>query len=132
MDSSIDAPTANAHDLMVVRAELDQQRRTRTAQLNQLTADAAEAIAIADQVRLQVIRVLEVAADAALAEIDAALLRLESGSYGLCERCRASILVERLEVLPTARLCTRCQHLAGPNPRSGPGHSLSWPVAGPR
>jgi RNA polymerase-binding protein DksA len=40
-----------------------------------------------------------------LAEIDAALQRIEDGSFGLCERCGNPIDVERLEALPWATLC---------------------------
>ena len=41
-------------------------------------------------------------------EIDAALLRLDHGRYGTCERCGRSIAAERLEVRPTARTCVSC------------------------
>ena len=44
-----------------------------------------------------------------VAEIDAALGRLDDGSYGKCERCAASIPVERLEIVPYARYCVACQ-----------------------
>jgi DnaK suppressor protein len=95
-----------------IRADLDQQRRFRTEQLEELAVDAAEEIATADQNRLQVTRVLTLAAEAALSEIDAALQRLEEGSYGICERCVEPIRWERLEVLPMSRLCIPCQYLA--------------------
>jgi len=74
--------------------------------------DAAEAMATADQNRLQVTRVLTLAAEAALSEIDAALQRLEEGSYGICEACAEPIPWQRLEVLPMSGLCTPCQYLA--------------------
>jgi DnaK suppressor protein len=73
--------------LPAIRAELDQQRRFRTEQLQELAVDAAQAAAGADEPRLQVTRTLTLAAEAALSEIDAALQRLEEGSYGICERC---------------------------------------------
>ena len=40
-----------------------------------------------------------------VAQIDAALERLEQGTYGKCESCGRSIGDARLEALPTARLC---------------------------
>ena len=40
-----------------------------------------------------------------LAEIDAALQRIESGTYGVCERCGQPIDVDRLVALPWATLC---------------------------
>ena len=43
-----------------------------------------------------------------LDEVDAALIRLESGRYGTCESCGDAIAEGRLEARPTARLCIRC------------------------
>jgi RNA polymerase-binding protein DksA len=40
-----------------------------------------------------------------LAEIEAALARIDEGTYGLCERCGRPIGLERLEALPWATLC---------------------------
>ena len=98
--------------LRAICAELDQERRFRTEQLAELAVDAAEAMATADQNRLQITRVLTLAAEAALLEIDGALQQLEEGSYGICERCAEPIPWQRLEVLPMSRLCTPCQYLA--------------------
>jgi RNA polymerase-binding protein DksA len=42
-------------------------------------------------------------------EIQAALSRLEAGTYGTCEACRETISPERLEALPMARRCIDCQ-----------------------
>jgi DnaK suppressor protein len=43
-----------------------------------------------------------------LAEIDAALQRIEDGTYGICSNCGKSISPERLEALPWATLCIDC------------------------
>lgn len=43
-----------------------------------------------------------------LAEVDAAIARLDAGTYGVCERCGSPIGAERLEALPAARTCIRC------------------------
>lgn len=43
-----------------------------------------------------------------LAEVDAAITRLEAGTYGVCERCEGPIGAERLDARPTARLCIVC------------------------
>lgn len=40
-----------------------------------------------------------------LAAIDAALQRMDEGTYGLCEDCEDEIGAKRLEIYPTARLC---------------------------
>jgi RNA polymerase-binding transcription factor DksA len=118
---TIGSVAAFDRQLPAIRAELVQQRRFRSEQLEQLEVDAAEALATADQNRLQVTRVLTLAAEAALSEIHAAFRRLEEGSYGTCERCAEPIPWERLEVLPMARLCTPCQYLdeSGRSPVTG-------------
>ena len=43
-----------------------------------------------------------------VAQIEAALLRLDDGSYGVCERCGDRIAAGRLEALPTATTCVSC------------------------
>lgn len=40
--------------------------------------------------------------------IHAALVRLETGTYGVCVRCGEDISDERLEVLPHTPLCRYC------------------------
>jgi RNA polymerase-binding transcription factor DksA len=47
-------------------------------------------------------------AEAQLAETDAALSRLEAGTYGVCTRCGRAIPATRLEARPTARTCVTC------------------------
>lgn len=44
----------------------------------------------------------------AMGEIDAALERLDDGSFGRCEECQLPIPKERLEALPFARYCVKC------------------------
>ncbi|HEY0377361.1 MAG TPA: TraR/DksA family transcriptional regulator [Pyrinomonadaceae bacterium] len=44
-----------------------------------------------------------------VAEIDGALLRIDEGTYGQCERCGNPIDERRLEALPTARYDAACQ-----------------------
>jgi RNA polymerase-binding protein DksA len=48
---------------------------------------------------------LEENAEHLLDEIDAALVRIQDGSYGLCTACGRPISKERLEALPYATLC---------------------------
>ena len=42
-------------------------------------------------------------------QIEDALARIDSRSYGLCEDCGGTIPQVRLEALPTARFCIACQ-----------------------
>lgn len=47
-----------------------------------------------------------------LKKIDQALLRLEEGTYGVCQECEAPIASARLRALPFAALCRDCQEAA--------------------
>lgn len=46
-----------------------------------------------------------------LRRIERAIEKVESGSYGTCDRCGGSISSERLQALPSACLCLSCQDL---------------------
>ena len=48
--------------------------------------------------------------DHLLSAIDAALGRIEDGTFGRCVRCGRDISRERLSALPHAALCARCAH----------------------
>ncbi|MGH3367962.1 MAG: TraR/DksA family transcriptional regulator [Nocardioidaceae bacterium] len=105
------APSAGrGDDLKALRTELEQQRSFRVRQLEELAAttrrDSAEAI---EEATRQVALALTEAATAVLAEIDAALERIERGRYGRCGRCGTDIPLQRLQALPMASLCMPCQ-----------------------
>ncbi len=44
----------------------------------------------------------------ALDQVEAAIARLEEGSYGRCEECGGKIPGPRLEAIPYATLCIQC------------------------
>ena len=44
-------------------------------------------------------------------QIDEALQRIESGDYGECVHCNEAVQDKRLEAIPWARHCLRCQDL---------------------
>ena len=68
----------------------------------QATAGRSEILSLVDELRSM------------YAEVSEALARIEGGTYGKCERCGEEIPIERLEALPTARLCVTCkQTVAG-------------------
>ncbi|HSM30905.1 MAG TPA: TraR/DksA family transcriptional regulator [Woeseiaceae bacterium] len=75
--------------------QLDQ---TKVGRLSRMDALQAQAMAQASGER----RALQ------LREIDAALRRIDEGSYGDCERCERPINPRRLDADPTARLCIDC------------------------
>ena len=55
-----------------------------------------------------------------LAEIDAALARMEGGNYGACEECGKRIPLLRLRAIPTALLCLACQQRREHRPQRFP------------
>ena len=67
----------------------------------QATSELSELIAHVEQLH------------AAHSEVVAALTRLDEGGYGICESCGNRIAPERLEALPTARLCLACKQKRG-------------------
>jgi RNA polymerase-binding protein DksA len=52
---------------------------------------------------------LEENAEHVLTDIDAALKRIDDGTYGVCTNCAKQIPEERLEARPWATLCIDCQ-----------------------
>jgi RNA polymerase-binding protein DksA len=54
---------------------------------------------------------LEENSEHVLAEIEAALKRIDDGTYGTCTNCGTTIPPERLEARPWATLCIDCKRL---------------------
>lgn len=44
-----------------------------------------------------------------LRDVNSALVKMEKGKYGICEKCKKDISEERLRVNPAARLCIKCE-----------------------
>ena len=79
-------------------AEVVQLDQANVGRLSRMDALQAQAMAQASGQR----RALQ------LREIDAALRRIDDGSYGDCERCEEPVDPRRLDADPTARLCIDC------------------------
>ena len=62
--------------------------------------------------RSQVIAVVR-ALRSNLRDVERALVKMETGTYGLCERCGQPISLERLDALPWAELGIDCKQRAG-------------------
>lgn len=54
---------------------------------------------------LTVLNTLQISLD----EVDAALARLDTGTYGVCENCGKPIGNKRLDAMPSAVYCIDCQ-----------------------
>lgn len=54
-----------------------------------------------------------------LREVQAALRRIEQGTYGVCSECEEPISVKRLDAVPWARSCVSCQERIAAAAESG-------------
>jgi DnaK suppressor protein len=99
-----------------LRAELEQERSNLVARLaemgalsdgeipfdqnfadsSQVTAERGEVEALAGSLR------------ESLTDVQAALVKLDEGTFGACEGCGEPIPPDRLEAAPAARLCMEC------------------------
>ena len=86
-----------------IRSRLQLEQQVLSSQLQ--TATNQEKSGIINPVEIQMHGRLEVR----LASIDRAILRLESGTYGVCQSCGEEIDSARLEALPYAEQCIDCQ-----------------------
>ena len=101
MSASIDTTTTANWDrfgtlLRSLRIECVHQREDALAECAQSVPDP-----VAQRRSADLFRTIE--------EIDAALGRIEAGTYGSCDRCGAAIPEERLELRPFASTCVACQ-----------------------
>lgn len=55
---------------------------------------------------------LEESEEVHLAHVEAALTRIDAGTYGICENCGRPIQPARLEAMPWVTLCIDCKRLA--------------------
>jgi RNA polymerase-binding protein DksA len=114
-------------DLEALKAKLLAERERLGREIEELEADLSESLSDSseespyDQHMAETAAVtldreidltLEENARAAIAQIDRALKKLETGSYGTCDKCGRPIGDERLQVAPFATLCIDCKRRA--------------------
>jgi DnaK suppressor protein len=97
----------NPELLATATATLAAQRSFRIEQLLELGSSSPDPAV--DPGRAQVHVALRDAARSALRDIDAALRRIQQGSYGRCPNCGDTMSTDRLRDLPMAPKCGRCQ-----------------------
>ena len=110
-------------DLALVRSRLAEERRLAEAQISAMTAqleeiiESSQFVATDDEhdpdgstVAFERSKTSALLSHSwgRLAEVESAFERLETGTYGTCERCGAEIPLERLLARPVARRCVRC------------------------
>jgi DnaK suppressor protein len=114
----------NETTISELRRRLDDEKATLVSQLTEMGVDpttgqpsefAQEGFADSGQSTAEKARVLSIAEGLleTMHEVDAALLRMEAGTFGTCETCGSPIGDERLEARPFARQCMDCKRRAG-------------------
>ena len=100
MSASIDSPTAVPADRF--RLLLEGQRAEAVQQREEALAECATSVPdpVAQRRAADLKDTIE--------QIDAALARVDAGSYGRCTGCGAQIPEERLELRPFAGTCVAC------------------------
>lgn len=104
MSTTVESATSvrsSSAPYVLLRQRLAQSRVEREEQLRVLTdaGDDGALDLVADVCGYSVRRILS--------EIDAALCRMDEGTYGACLGCGDATPVERLEVVPQAGCCIR-------------------------
>lgn len=95
---------ASATGTASVRLLLEEHREARLDQIKALAFSDPASSDLDPGARMRVLT----AAKLTVEDIDAALLRLDDGSYGLCMGCAGRMVAERLLALPYARYCVPC------------------------
>ena len=92
-----------------VAAALDNLRHENSGSMEDEAEESSLGNHMADTASVTVDREmdysLEENEERVLAAIDAALARIENGTYGRCERCGKEIEADRLDAIPYATLC---------------------------
>jgi DnaK suppressor protein len=105
----------------IIRSHLESEKKRLAEQIEQLEASARalqdregspfgkrEEGATEEQ-ELEKVLALDKRAKEQLELVEHALLKFDSGNYGLCEICGLPIDLSRLDAIPQARLCMACK-----------------------
>ncbi|HAP43090.1 MAG: conjugal transfer protein TraR [Spirochaetes bacterium GWD1_61_31] len=105
--------TQKMHDLLnSLRDEIHQKLIATNADFRAIVEemDPKDSIDVAsDDVDRKMLEALGSQDVKRLRAIEAALLRIQQGRYGICLKCSCKIPPERLEALPYAVMCVNCQ-----------------------
>lgn len=120
------------HDKARFKAMLENKRNELVHSIRSVTAELIIGEGehdVLDQVqsmgrRDQAVTILD-AMTHTLSDVDAALLAVKEGSYGICIECEEPIALKRLETIPWASHCIRCQEALENHKCQRDGH-LRW------
>lgn len=105
-------------DVALLEEGLRERRRELAEELKRLTEPPEEGVGVGFGKRVgdgttEAVERLATTATArsihsSIQAIDRALLKLEEGTYGVCDNCGADISAQRLEALPASSHCVDC------------------------
>ncbi len=100
-------------ELAELRAEVAELDETARESLSEASGENVYRDHMADQGSATFERELDMSLEENVRErlgaVEAALTRLDAGTYGVCERCGCEIPTDRLEAVPAASLCITCK-----------------------
>jgi DnaK suppressor protein len=105
----LDKRTAVVEALDYLHKENPGSLKDETGELVSGSADQHMADTGTETVDREIDYTLEETDGRLLSAIDAALARIDAGTYGICVNCGAQIAPERLEAMPWATLCIDCK-----------------------
>ncbi|WP_202873332.1 TraR/DksA family transcriptional regulator [Kribbella capetownensis] len=99
-------------ELAMLRAGLLEQRSFRREQLLAIreSSQPQPESGRYSAARAEVHSHLAVAARIVLADVEAALDRMDTGHYGQCRSCWGAVELARLRICPQTRYCAACHH----------------------
>jgi DnaK suppressor protein len=105
------------NDLLKIQETLENERtilmndiRREKARLDAFTEENPDPLDLADRSRYQEISLKRLEyMGKRLEQVEFTLKRLLEGKYGICARCGKPINHERLEAMPSAAYCIKCQ-----------------------
>ena len=102
MSASLDTTSSTAPDRSRFRALLESQRADCARQREEALAECAQSVPdpVAQRRSADLKETIE--------QIDAALARIDAGTYGACTKCGTAIPEERLELRPFSATCVAC------------------------
>ena len=104
----IPAPALSRRLLLKKQAELFADLKMMSEDIHQLREPAPEENRFSVTQQHSIAQRLSAVESSELGRVNAALERLRSGVYGICQRCGASIPATRLKAVPWAEHCRKC------------------------
>lgn len=111
----------NATTMQQIKERLQEEKKTQEARLrslvqqdpfsdtDRLNDNAASDMEATEESNHDRVKAIELTVRTMLVDIDAALDRIDQGTYGTCTSCAKPIDTQRLSIRPVASLCVSCE-----------------------